>query len=126
FRVLRNILQAEQSDAKPVSIAVFSSRPGEGKTTTVANLAIVLASVRRSVILVDANVRNPSLDQMFGTDTTRGLSDVVVGDCELSDAMQPTEYPSLMIPGAGSIPGSYTDILSPGRVRNVFQTLSTM
>lgn len=126
YRVLRNILQTEQSDDDPVSIAVFSSRPGEGKTTTVANLAIVLASIRRNVILVDANVRNPSLDQMFGTDTTRGLSDVVMGDCDLADALQQTEYPNLMILGAGSIPGNYTDILSPNRVRHVFQTLSTM
>jgi capsular exopolysaccharide synthesis family protein len=124
--VLRNILQTEQSDAAPVSIAVFSSRPGEGKTTTVANLAIVLASVRRSVILVDANVRNPSLDQMFGADTSRGLSDVVLGDCALEDALQPTVYPNLTILGAGSIPGNYTDILSPGRVRSVVEAVTAM
>jgi capsular exopolysaccharide synthesis family protein len=126
YRMLRNMLQAEQSDAAPVSIAVLSSRPGEGKTTTVANLAIVLASVRRSVILVDANVRNPSLDQMFGTDTSRGISDVVLGECELAEALQPTAYPNLTILGAGSIPGNYTDILSPGRVRKVVEAVTAM
>ncbi|HEX5165600.1 MAG TPA: polysaccharide biosynthesis tyrosine autokinase [Thermomicrobiales bacterium] len=126
YRILRNVLQTEQSDAAPVSIAVFSSRPGEGKTTTVANLAIALASVRRNVILVDANVRNPSLDHMFGTDTSRGLSDVVLGECELADALQPTAYPNLTILGAGSIPGNYTDILSPGRVRKVVEAVTAM
>jgi len=126
YRMLRNVLQTGQSDASPISIAVISGRPGEGKTTTVANLAIVLSSIRRSVILVDANVRNPCLDQMFATDTSRGLSDVLLGDCELADALQPTAYPNLTILGAGSIPGNYTDILSPSGARMVVEAVTEM
>jgi non-specific protein-tyrosine kinase len=126
YRVLRNVLQTEQSDATPVTIAVMSSRPGEGKTTTVANLAIALANIGRGVILVDANVRNPSIDQMFGTDTTRGLSDVILGDCLLDDVLQSTAYPNLTVLGAGSIPGNYTDILSAGRVRMVLQAVTAL
>jgi Mrp family chromosome partitioning ATPase len=63
---------------------------------------------------------------MFGTDTTRGLSDVLLGDCKLAEALQPTAFPNLTILGAGSIPGNYTDILSPGRFRTVVEALTTM
>jgi capsular exopolysaccharide synthesis family protein len=124
YRVLRNVLQTDQIDETPICIAVVSSRPGEGKTTTIANLGVVLANAGRNVIIVDANLRNPVLDHLFGLDGHLGFSDLMLGDCLLEDAIQQTAHPNLRVLGAGTVPPNYADVLSAGRINVVLRAVS--
>src|SRR5205085_9645759 len=77
------------------SLMVTSSTPGEGKTTTAANLAVAATLQGKRVILVDADMRNPSHHPLVGVACEPGLSDVLAGFASVRDALQPTHVPDL-------------------------------
>jgi succinoglycan biosynthesis transport protein ExoP len=112
YRVLRNSLQANGMESNHFTLAVTSSRSGEGKTTTTANLGVTLANAGRNVILVDANFRNPELGHLFGIDGGRGLSDLMLGDRSLAQVVRTTKHPNLQVIPSGAIPPNYLDLLS--------------
>jgi non-specific protein-tyrosine kinase len=126
YRVLRNVLQANGLDRSKVSLVVTSSRSGEGKTTTVANLAVAVANTGRRVILVDANFRNPELGKLFGLSSAVGFSNLMMGDTLLDKALQRTRHPKLRVITSGSIPPNYADLLSSAPIGNIADTLATM
>jgi capsular exopolysaccharide synthesis family protein len=112
YRVLRNSLQANGLESEHFTLAVTSSRSGEGKTTTTANLGITLANAGRKVILVDSNFRNPELGHLFDIQSAIGLSDLMLGDRTLGQVIRATKHPNLQIIPSGSIPPNYLDLLS--------------
>jgi polysaccharide biosynthesis transport protein len=112
YRVLRNTFMVRHADHERIAVAVTSTRPGEGKTTTVANLGITLANSGLKVLLVDANLRNPELDIVLGIETTIGFSDLLLGEATIDQVWQPSDHHNLAIIGAGSVPLHYTDLLS--------------
>lgn len=124
YRLLRNSLAVGSESATGITLAVTSSRVAEGKTTTVANLAIALANAGRNVVLVDANLRNPEIDAQFGVAVSPGFGDILLGDADLEGILQPTEHPNLRIVSAGTIPGDYADLLSQSTVSDVIATLA--
>jgi capsular exopolysaccharide synthesis family protein len=87
FRLLRANLELANVARQARTIMVTSASRGEGKTTTIANLAVALARAGRSVALVDLDTRNPSLDRIFGLGKRVGLADVVLDDVPLADAL---------------------------------------
>jgi capsular exopolysaccharide synthesis family protein len=87
FRILKTSLDISRLQHHVGSIVVTSTSAGEGKSTTVANLAVILARSGRHVILVDLDLRNPHLDRFFDLDGQPGLTSVAVGDAELADAL---------------------------------------
>lgn len=89
FRVLRASLDFVNADHGCQTIMVTSAVDGEGKSTTVANLAVALARAGRRVILIDADLNRPHLHQLFGLDELPGLTDLVLGDAGLDGALQP-------------------------------------
>lgn len=124
YRILRNTLRVRQLDQGHLTLAVTSSRTGEGKTTTVANLGVALANSGLSVLLVDANLRNPELDQVLGLDGETGFADLLLGDVTLDTVRQPTDHPNLTVIGAGIVPVHYTDLLSSTRLSSLVAELS--
>jgi len=126
YRVLRNVLQANGLDKSRVSMVVTSTRSGEGKTTTIANLAVAVANTGRKVILVDANFRNPELGRLFGLSSTTGFSNLMLGDSLLESALHRTRHPKLLVIPSGRIPPNYADLLSSARMSMIADTLSTM
>lgn len=125
YRVLRNSLQANGLESSHFSLAVTSSRSGEGKTTTTANLGITLANAGRKVLLVDANFRNPELGHLFQLDTSIGLSDLLLGDRVLGQVIRPTQHPNLSIIASGTIPPNYLDLLSSQVIDNIVADIAT-
>lgn len=112
YRVLRNMIETKSNpSAARTTLAITSSQTGEGKTTTTANLGIALANSGHFVILVDANVRNPELDERFGITAEYGFCDLLQ-NMPLNQCIQPTTNPNLWIVGAGGIPDNYTDLLA--------------
>jgi tyrosine-protein kinase len=87
FRLLRANLELANVARQARTIMVTSASRGEGKTTTIANLAVALARAGRSVVLIDLDTRNPSLDRIFRLGKRVGLADVVLDDVPLADAL---------------------------------------
>jgi succinoglycan biosynthesis transport protein ExoP len=91
FRVLRASFDFANADYQAQTIMVTSAVDGDGKSTTVANLAVALARAGRRVVLIDFDLRNPHLHRFFNLDERPGLIDVELGDVEFEDALRPVE-----------------------------------
>jgi capsular exopolysaccharide synthesis family protein len=87
FRILRTNLELATIDRETRTIMFTSAVEGEGKTTTAANLALAFASSGRRVVLVDLDLRHPTLGGLFGREGQPGLTDVALGEVELDDAL---------------------------------------
>jgi capsular exopolysaccharide synthesis family protein len=99
----------------PRSLAVTSSRPAEGKSTTSTALAISLARTGRRVLLIDADMRSPSLHGLFGLGNTVGLSNYLSGNDELGSLIHDTNHQNLSLMTAGPHPPSSPELLSSRR-----------
>jgi polysaccharide biosynthesis transport protein len=87
FRTLRIALETVSRRIGAKSIMVTSAVDGEGRSSTIANLAVAQARAGRRVVLVDFDLRYPSLDRLFGLEGRPGLTDVVLGHTSLADAL---------------------------------------
>ena len=118
FRSLRTNLQFASASRDMHSLVFTSSRPGDGKTTTVANLGAVLAQGGQQVILVDADLRKPRLHRLFkGISNRAGLSNVLISSTsvDLDKLLQSTEIPGVRVLTTGPLPPNPPDLLnSPG------------
>ncbi|QRO87115.1 polysaccharide biosynthesis tyrosine autokinase [Kytococcus sedentarius] len=124
LRQFRTNLRFVNVDHAPKSIVVTSARMGEGKSTISSNLAYLLAEGGERVILVDADLRRPSVAGIFDIDSSVGLTQVLAGSADLADAVQPTEHPNLMVLPAGTIPPNPSELLGSQRMRDLIATLT--
>ena len=95
FRLLRTNLAFMDVDGNAKSLLVTSSLQGEGKSVTVANLAVTLALAGKKVIIVDADLRRPRQHKLFGLENEVGASNVAVGDADLVATLQSVQVVSL-------------------------------
>lgn len=102
YRMLRSGLVYGTGQQELLRIAVASAVAGEGRTTTVANLAIACAQYGTRVVLVDSDLREPRLHQIFGLPCTPGLTDVLSRTTPLADAVRPTAFDRISLLPAGS------------------------
>ena len=96
----------------PRTIAVTSSGPGEGKSTTALALARGLAGVGARVLIIDGDMRNPSLHRFFKLDNGRGLSELMIGKAPLTELIRPTETKGLSCMLSGQIPPNPAELLA--------------
>jgi tyrosine-protein kinase len=111
YRRLRTNLQFLLLNGRRNSILVSSSVAAEGKSTTSINLATTLADSGRSVLLIDADLRRPSLADYLNLDGTAGLTDVIIGRAALPDVVQPLGRGNLDVLTAGRIPPNPSELL---------------
>jgi succinoglycan biosynthesis transport protein ExoP len=117
YRLLMTSLGVTTAQARPSSIMVASARGGEGKTTTAANLAIVLAAAGRRVILVDANLYRPALTRLFGVGNRTGLSTLLLNPQEpLDPVLKYTAQSGLRLLTSGPAPADPSALLSSDRL----------
>jgi succinoglycan biosynthesis transport protein ExoP len=114
YRALRTNVQFLGLDRKVQVIQVTSAMAGEGKTTTAANLAIVLAQTGNSVVLVDADLRRPRVHRVFGIDGVLGLTNNLVG--ESIDMTLHSYAPELSLIVSGVVPPNPSEMLSGKRM----------
>ncbi|MCC6730890.1 MAG: polysaccharide biosynthesis tyrosine autokinase [Chthonomonadales bacterium] len=119
YRVLRSAVQFASVDTPASSLVVTSTAPGEGKSTTAANLAIAMALDGKRVILVDADLRRPTLHQKFGLSQKPGLTNVLIGQASLEDALQETNIEGLRIVTSGAIPPNPAELLNSRAMRGL-------
>jgi len=111
FRSLRTNLRFVDAANHPKSIVVTSSLPGEGKTTTTANLALTLAAGGSRVCIVEGDLRRPRLLDYLGYEGSVGLTDVLISRADLGDVLQQFGSSSLWVLGSGGIPPNPSELL---------------
>jgi capsular exopolysaccharide synthesis family protein len=123
YRVLRTNLLFTSADGQGRALVVTSANPGEGKTTTVANLAAALAHNGAKVLAVDADLRRPTLHLHFGLQKTPGLSDLLVGKASASQAIQTTRINGLQVLACGYQPPNPAELLGSPMMKQVAEAL---
>jgi capsular exopolysaccharide synthesis family protein len=113
YRSLRtNISYASTFDKKIKSLLISSSQPGEGKSTTAANLAIAFAQLRKKTLLVDADLRKPVQHNVFSHSRGPGLAEYLIGDVDdLGSLIHPTKIENLFLLTAGGLPPNPSELL---------------
>lgn len=107
----------------PRSIAVTSTRPAEGKSTTAFALATTIARAQRKVILIDGDMRSPSVHHLGGVDHDHGLSNFLAGDDELTNLTFELEEFGFIAMSAGPIPPNAAELLTGGRLSLLIERL---
>src|SRR4029079_3714464 len=103
YRTFRTNFLAVCRESKAKTILVTSARPGEGKTSTAANLAVALAQAGRSVVLISADLRNPRSVAVLGGGKEEGLGQAVEGPLPLDEAIVETDLADLRILPSGPV-----------------------
>ena len=123
YRALRTSLLLSNVGAPPKVIMVTSALPQEGKTTTSINCAVVLAQKGGRVLLIDADLRRPSIHKTLGMGPHSGLSNVLTGSTTLNDATRSAILPNLFVLAAGTPPPDPAELLASSKMRDVLAEL---
>ncbi|WP_417388905.1 polysaccharide biosynthesis tyrosine autokinase [Gimesia sp.] len=111
FRSLRTslLLKTDRSGAKVLQMT--SAEPGDGKTTSISNLALAIAQTGRKVLIIDADLRRPTIHKLFGLANSVGLGDVLTGEIDAQTAIRETRVSHLSILTAGMLPENPSEML---------------
>ena len=125
IRQMRTNLRFVNVDQPPRSIIVTSAEPGEGKSTVSTSIARALADAGEPVVIIDADLRRPTIAKKFKIDSKVGLTQVLAGQVQLSDAVRQFEDTQLFILPAGRIPPNPSELLGSEKMRSLIQELSS-
>jgi len=114
---LRTALQFSTPDGAPSSLLVTSARPAEGKSTTAYAIALNLARVGKRVLLVDGDLRNPSMHRVVGVENERGMSNLLSGSADLAGVVRPTSQENLFFIPCGPLPPNPAELWGGDRLR---------
>lgn len=126
FRRLRTNLEFLAVDEHPLAVVFTSSLANEGKSTTVANLAIACADVGDRVLLVDADLRQPSIGEYLGLEGSAGLTTVLTGRATFDDVVQPWSAggkASLDVLASGEIPPNPSELLASRSMARLYESI---
>ncbi|HKV61106.1 MAG TPA: polysaccharide biosynthesis tyrosine autokinase [Candidatus Acidoferrum sp.] len=112
FRSLRTSVLLSTPDRPPSSLLITSAQPADGKTTVACNLAISLAQLGHRVLLVDADLRVPSMHKLFGISGSLGLVSYLTGQQDWRTAVRPSGAPGLDVLVCGPVPPNPSELLS--------------
>ncbi|ULT59969.1 CpsD/CapB family tyrosine-protein kinase [Neobacillus drentensis] len=121
YRTIRTNIQFSSVDNEVKSLMVTSTGPGEGKSTTVANLAVVFAQQGKKVLLVDADLRKPTVHYTFSQTNTFGLTSVLTKQMTLEKAVADTDEKNLFVLTSGPIPPNPAELLSSKAMEQFYQ-----
>ena len=122
YRTLRTNIQFSSLDKPLRTILATSTAADEGKSTTIANLAVTMAQAEQQVILVDCDLRRPTLHTLFDVPNRDGLTSMMLQESE-QPPLQQTEVQGLMLLPSGPLPPRPADILGSRRMEAVIATL---
>ena len=125
FRSLRTSLVFTGANSGTRIVGITSTQPLEGKTTCACNTAMVLALGGARVLLIDGDMRRPSLHKSLGMANSTGLSHVLAGQARIREAIQRTHDPNLFALAAGQPPPNPSELLSSERMRSFLTSLES-
>lgn len=120
FRTLRTNVQF-LNGGKKSTLLITSPSSSEGKSTSAANLAVSMAQQKESVLLIDANLRDPHIHFIFKIPNEKGLADVLSGQAELKDAVYESEIGKLAIMTSGQLDSNPAELLGSESMEKLFQ-----
>ena len=124
YRILRTNIQYSSVDKKIKSIVITSPTIQDGKTVTASNLAISIANSGNQVVLVDSDLRKPTVHKQFKISSARGLTDVLIGETSLDDALKGMrDIPGLKILTCGTIPPNPSELVSSKKYKDLISEL---
>lgn len=127
YRMLRTNLDFTAVDGGLKSFLVTSSSPGEGKSTTTANLAVVMAQAGKRVILVDADLRRPIQHKIFNVGNNHGLTTAILDSSSpLTHHLQQSNVPNLQLMSSGPLPPNPADLLDSQRMLQLMSDLQQL
>ena len=123
YRVMKTNLAFMSDSDEGVAHCVLSSGAGEGKSTTIFNLAYVAAQQGQRVLLVDADLRRPVQHTILGMSNRFGLTNVLLRDVPVEEAIKATSVPNLQFLPSGRLPRASLGVLDPKKIRELIQSL---
>ena len=123
YRVLRTNILFSRKDEKLNCLAVVSAGAGEGKSTTIFNLATIFAQSGQRVIIVDSDLRRPTLHKMINVSNATGLTNYLLKQNTLEEVIQTTSIPTLDFMASGKLPSSSLGILSSSQMKDLINEL---
>ncbi len=112
FRTIRTNITFSLPNQEIKTILVTSATPGEGKSTNVANIGVVFAQEGKKVLIVDADLRRPTMHYTFRVQNTKGLSNLLIGKYDVLEVVDSTEIPNLFVMTSGPIPHNPAELLA--------------
>jgi succinoglycan biosynthesis transport protein ExoP len=125
YRAIRTALAAQFPAGGPRIVAMASTQPLEGKTTTAVNVAMALAVGGQRVLLIDADMRRPSVHKALRMGNDRGLSQLLAGQARMREVVQRTHDPNLLCITAGRTPANPSELLASDRMRALLSGLES-
>jgi capsular exopolysaccharide synthesis family protein len=124
YRSLRTNVTYASADKKIKSLLISSSQPGEGKSTTTANLAIAFAQLRKKTLLMDADLRKPVQHNVFDLPRGPGLSEYLIGEVkDINKIIRTTKVENLFLLTAGGLPPNPSELLGSDRMSHLVDQL---
>ena len=125
YRHLRTSLLLSTAGQPPKTVLVTSGQPSEGKTTTVVNLATMLAQTGAEVLVLDCDLRRPRVHAHFGIANTRGVTNYLSGDMNVAELVQAYDkLPNLKVLPSGPVPPNAAELLGSEEMRKLLYVLS--
>lgn len=119
YRILRTNFQFASLQQQPRTLMVTSAVPGEGKTTTAINLAVAMAASGSRVLLLDVDLRRPSVHRMLNIKRTPGLAEVLADNADIHEVMQPTDVENLLVVSSGQLPPNPSELIGSDRMHQL-------
>jgi len=126
YRSLRTNIEFSSIDEKLQVLMVSSAGPGEGKSTTITNLAVTFAQSEKRVILIDADLRKPTAHHTFALSNRWGLSSVISQQSKLEEVIQASDIPNLDVITSGAIPPNPAEMMNSKKMTSLLEQLRQM
>jgi tyrosine-protein kinase Etk/Wzc len=123
YRSLRTAIHFSAIDRKRQVLLVTSTFPAEGKSTTAANLAVIITQTGSRVLLIDCDLRRPTQHDVFGHSKTPGFTDLLAGDCAMEKAVHDTGIAGLDLVSAGTTPPNPAELLGSNEMRQFLESM---
>ncbi|CAN7299800.1 CpsD/CapB family tyrosine-protein kinase [Paenibacillus sp. LjRoot56] len=125
YRTLRTNIQFSSIDRIMKTILVTSAQPGEGKSTTAANLSVAYAQEGKKVLIVDADLRKPTIHHYFGVSNRYGLTSAIVNRTQFDEFISETSIENLSLITSGPIPPNPSELLMSQKMTAFLEEMAT-
>jgi len=123
YRGIRTSILFSAADAAPRVVLVASAAPSEGKTVTASNLAVTMAQAGNRVLIVDCDMRRPRLHRVFNVPRDRGISNILVGNCTIDEAVIHSAIPGIDIIPSGPVSPNPSEMLGSQNMTRFIQSV---
>lgn len=122
YRMIRSNIMFSGIDNEIKKLVVTSAAPSAGKSTTAANIAVTYAQAGKNVLLIDGDLRKPTVQYIFETKNVFGLSNLITDQIGIEQAVQNTQVENLSIMTSGPIPPNPSELLSSKRFKELMES----